>query len=747
MHARQNYKKIVLSVLTVLILTTSVLSSILYLNFERIATGQLYDSTIEQLNLIRQNAAIMKNSSHALSKQLYSDQFITQLLHYSEPQVADLTQALTQLNYYRLTMPYITSIYIYNRTNHTFYTAANFESANSVLKEEEIADKQIVEIVNGAMDISRPVPRSLSFEGLHVEKSENYYTFLYFDTLLEADSIVVLNISELWMNQIISGTLSRRESNIFIIDEHGTLVSDTWKKPMMTSLKNEPYIQSILAGEQTSYLTREVDGVTSLIAFTDPDPDGWRYIKITPYNTVMKDINRMKRNTLAIVLAIVVAVLLVSMIMSRRLYKPFERLTSRLTQLETEKRNSLAILRNDVLSSLISDHQFPGGRELRERIASCQIRLDTSGTFIVVLLRIDRYIEFLDLNSSEARRLYKYAIQNIGCELFGKYGNCEALDTGEDRVVVIWQLSGDTAEDLTQLAASTAEEAIHAIRNYLKLSVSCAISACRETISDIPELYRQAQEVSAYRLVRGYNSVITSRDVARFNERTFHYPEEKELRLVDALMMSRTADAIGIYDEIIDEVSQYSYEAIHLAISRLSFAVGEALRTIYRNNFKNEDMPKLMIDLNHTDVLEQINARFYEAFQQVASRLADKKSSRHQDTIDKTLALIEREYTNPDLTIDMIAEELGLSTKYLSRLFKQMTGKTMMESVNALRLGKAQELLRTTADPVVDIAIATGYTSGSYFHKIFKKECGVTPTDFRKNAAEPGEGAHSGTGS
>lgn len=258
MHARQNYKKIVLSVLTVLIVTTSVLSSVLYLNFERIATGQLYDSTMEQLSLIRQNAAIMKNSSHALSKQLYSDQFIAQLLHYSEPRVAELTQALTQLNYYRFTMPYITSIYIYNRENHTFYTAANFESANSVLKEEEIADKQIVELVNGAMDIARPVPRSLSFEGLHVEKSENYYTFLYFDTLLKADSIVVLNISELWMNQIISGTLSRSDSNIFIIDENGTLVSDTWTKPMMTSLTKEPYIQSILAGEQASYLTREV---------------------------------------------------------------------------------------------------------------------------------------------------------------------------------------------------------------------------------------------------------------------------------------------------------------------------------------------------------------------------------------------------------------------------------------------------------------------------------------------------------
>lgn len=338
-----------------------------------------------------------------------------------------------------------------------------------------------------------------------------------------------------------------------------------------------------------------------------------------------------------------------------------------------------------------------------------------------MLLRIDRYMEFLDTHSSEARRLYKYAIKNICCELFGKQGNCEALDAGEDRIAVIWQLSGDTAEDPGQLAASTAEETIHAVRKYLKLSVSCAISTCGETISDIPELYRQAQEASAYRLVSGYNSVITSRDVARFNERTFHYPEDKELRLVDALMMSRTGDAIGIYDEIIEEVSQYSYEAIHLAISRLSFAVGGALKTIYRNNFKNEDMPKLLIDLNHTDVLEQINARFYEAFQQAASRLADKKSSRHQDTIDKTLALIESEYTNPDLTIDRIADELGLSTKYLSRLFKQMTGKTIMDSVNALRLDKAQELLRTTANPVVDIAMATGYTSGSYFHKIFKK--------------------------
>lgn len=730
----QNYNKIFISILSVIIVTTVVLSSVLYVNFERIATRQLYDGTMEQLSLIRQNATIMKNSSHALAKQLYSDQFISGLLHYQNPDITDLSIALNQLNYYRFTMPYITSIYVYNRAASTFYTAANFDVHNSVIHEDQFPDQPILELLNSPLDITRPVPRSLSFDGPYLNKTENYYTFFYYDTLFAADNVVVLNISELWLNQIISGTLSRSETNIFIIDENGKLISDTWTEKMTADLSANAYIQKILESDSGSYLTDKVGGVNSLVAYTGKDVNGWRYVKITPYSVVMKDINRMKRNTLLIVAVMMAAVFFIAFIMSKRLHKPFEKMSSKLMQLETERRNHLAILKNDTLSSLISERETPHPQELALKFASYSISLDLSGTFVVALFRIDHYMDFLNQNSPDTRRLYKFGVSNICEELFRKRHVCEAFDAADDRIAVLIQLQDEHSDHEVESLAVLSREAIHCAQKFLKLSLSCSLSSQGLAIASIPTLFRQALDNSYYRLLRGYNSIITVEVTSRISECTFEYPQEKENRLVDALMMTRIEDALGIYDDIVREASAYSPAAVHVTISRLSYAVDSALKTLFKNNFgPASEVPKLTIDWNDIEIIDQINARFYDVFEQIALRISDKKSGKHQEMINKTLVLIESFYTTPDLSVDKLADELGLSPKYLSRLFKQITGKTIMDSVNELRLSKAQNLLLNTQEQILDIAIASGYSSSSYFHKIFKKEFGITPTEYRKS--------------
>jgi len=76
-----------------------------------------------------------------------------------------------------------------------------------------------------------------------------------------------------------------------------------------------------------------------------------------------------------------------------------------------------------------------------------------------------------------------------------------------------------------------------------------------------------------------------------------------------------------------------------------------------------------------------------------------------------------------------IARHLGLERSYFYRIFKEITGKSPQEFLLALRLEKAKILL-STGIPPAETAVAIGFSDIYYFSKVFKKEVGMTPTQY-----------------
>ncbi|MDQ6421207.1 response regulator [Paenibacillus sp. LHD-117] len=106
---------------------------------------------------------------------------------------------------------------------------------------------------------------------------------------------------------------------------------------------------------------------------------------------------------------------------------------------------------------------------------------------------------------------------------------------------------------------------------------------------------------------------------------------------------------------------------------------------------------------------------------------ADKGNSAAQ----QVRAVLESEYAkSPDM--EALAEQVGMSANYLSRLFKQETGETITDYLIAVRIAKAKQFL--TDHPHLknyEIAQLVGYADPVYFNKLFKKVVGVTPKEYR----------------
>ena len=98
----------------------------------------------------------------------------------------------------------------------------------------------------------------------------------------------------------------------------------------------------------------------------------------------------------------------------------------------------------------------------------------------------------------------------------------------------------------------------------------------------------------------------------------------------------------------------------------------------------------------------------------------------------RVMQLIAERYSNPSLSLTDIAEELDLSVSYLSHMFKQQTGTGFADALNNIRLEHAVWLLRESNLSVQNIARQCGYMGAAYFSRVFKKQYGMPPGQYRK---------------
>jgi AraC-like DNA-binding protein len=99
--------------------------------------------------------------------------------------------------------------------------------------------------------------------------------------------------------------------------------------------------------------------------------------------------------------------------------------------------------------------------------------------------------------------------------------------------------------------------------------------------------------------------------------------------------------------------------------------------------------------------------------------------------VERMAAVIAQRYTQP-LTAQDIADSVDLHPNYAMSLFKKTFGTTLVDYVTKHRVSHAQRLLATSDAKVVDVALSSGFVSTSRFNAAFRKECGCSPRQYRR---------------
>ena len=147
----------------------------------------------------------------------------------------------------------------------------------------------------------------------------------------------------------------------------------------------------------------------------------------------------------------------------------------------------------------------------------------------------------------------------------------------------------------------------------------------------------------------------------------------------------------------------------------------------YNVSSRHDYLPTVM-GLNDMDSLWEW---FRDRITNSVTHISNKNTETSNEVVEAAKKYIESNY-NKNITLEDVSMRVNISAYYLSRIFKESTGENFIDYLTNLRIERAKELISTTQYSMKEICNMCGYSDPNYFSKSFKKNVGVTPTEYRE---------------
>lgn len=212
------------------------------------------------------------------------------------------------------------------------------------------------------------------------------------------------------------------------------------------------------------------------------------------------------------------------------------------------------------------------------------------------------------------------------------------------------------------------------------------------------------------------------------------YPVELEKKLFEAIMRGNLTDCNEFTKQFFEwMIGQYGVYEDDIKLKVLEFVLRaeqiayESGGMIYEFRSRSEYLSGLYL-LNE---VEKIRQWFMEKMLEACRNVKGKREETSSSIIDKAKEYIQKQY-HKDISLDDVSKEVNISPYYFSKLFKEETGENFIEYLTNVRINSAKELLNHTDMSMKEICGRIGYSDPNYFSRIFKKNIGVSPTEYKE---------------
>ncbi|MCT4589398.1 MAG: helix-turn-helix transcriptional regulator [Carboxylicivirga sp.] len=265
--------------------------------------------------------------------------------------------------------------------------------------------------------------------------------------------------------------------------------------------------------------------------------------------------------------------------------------------------------------------------------------------------------------------------------------------------------------------------------------------ACEENPEPV-KLNNHFYSISLKNIIQG--EIMYGRTQYDCNKGSMMFMAPEQTMIMKGIVVSKESWHIAFHKdylngfELFDRIKKYNYfnynvnEALHLS-PKEEKVMKSVFENIYAEYHNNQDEFSKEIIISHLETLLKYADRFYK--RQFINRQTINKAlfTRFKEILNNYFASNKLEEEGIP-TMDWLANQLGVSHRYMSDSIKTETGKTAVDQINLYLIDEAKNLLLNPNASISETAYKLGFEYPQYFSRLFKKKVGMSPKAYIENS-------------
>lgn len=637
----------------------------------------------------------------------------------------------------------ISKVYFFNLNHNHIYTGEN-----PVYTKESFPDKELLTLIASTPRYTINKPHTLKYEDSFKIKEQRVLVSLY--KYSNTSCMAVITDSNTF-NSMVNTEFASKHQSMMILKSDGTVLSSTDASLFGKNLSDDETIKKLEStSEQSGYIKQ--NGM--VYCFRKSNTLNSLYVCSFKTSSVIVSFGWQITVIILFALLLIVLYFLSSMNISMSVFRPFKKLRADVfnileisqediaddmgteTDLALISKN-LVNIKNEYDSMCETETLYSATKQNElvyyimtgaynydnEELAEYNIR-PVHPYITLILIRLDNTKNIERSNIG----LIQYGIANAGTEILTQQDTTAYYTTYSDEYDVLFMVNHTTPDfDVSRIALIQKY-----IANAFGITASASYSTSKGNIDTAAELYRNVKDAMQYRIVMGHNSLINYGELSKSIDSHCEYPAKLEKTILREITQKNLDGAALAIQEFLNTLKHmpYMYIIIHSCV--LLTTIDSQISSANSSDDQHRT-DTLSADLTRCETLEDIYDIIISKCNTAIIAVSDIKiDDKHMIIANNIEDYINSHYSDPNLSIDVIASYVNKSANYTRSIFKQNKNISISDYITKKRFDEVCRMLRETNLTAQAIAQKAGMSSGSYFYTAFKKYTGYTPEQYRK---------------
>ncbi|WHH57082.1 helix-turn-helix domain-containing protein [Petroclostridium sp. X23] len=584
------------------------------------------------------------------------------------------------------------------------------------------------------------------------------------------NATLIFEIDTLALYELVQGAENNLSKEIYIYDEynHPVFINQLDYSNIDFSRKINEYTQD----KQYGYFIDQTKPGKNIYFYFRSRFNKWRYI----YPVAASSIKLTSKGALTAIVPLLIIFLAISLFFSlyitRSIYNPIKKLMLTVMQIRSENKVVLQKTKNEfdflglayadavdkskhltqlmegvapiVLEKLLSNLLFNKETSLRnieDTLNSIGNPFYVQNNYVVLAAQVfpkdHKEMTYVQTN------LYRISIDNIVNELKRSDVAHYCLQKDNTNIVLILSFSTSlSAIEIKHHVISLSNQIIERVQD-LPFNIIIGRGGVYNGIADIRFSYHEARNTLSYQVylsdAKKYDALenTVKQDAFDFDDQ---YLKEKTRQFIVALKEENDDKTLNLATGILQHIST---NITDLAKARQKFeifvdAIFEVLIE-YKVDFDSEEFNQkrnIDRDLNSFVTIAQMEHYTRLLCEQAIQIVNVYNKKRQHKYVVRVKEYIENNYFDRTLSLNTVSEQINISPSYLSKIFKDTQNQNFIDYLNAIRVDKAKQLLKSTGLTVKDIGYKTGFSTIQNFIRVFKRYERMPPGQYKKKMLE-----------